>query len=90
MSLATTENARHKDIKAFISARRTICIIQWLKDALEAGKHVVCEKTIGHILCRPGEELCETGQRIKEGLQCGWHFNIRYYPLMQARSKCIG
>jgi predicted dehydrogenase len=50
------------------------------KEALEAGKHVVCEKPLA-MEAREAEEL--VGLAAKKGLVNAVHFNIRYYPLMR-------
>jgi predicted dehydrogenase len=49
------------------------------KEALEAGKHVVCEKPLA-VKVAEGEKLL----RLAEKMQCvhAVHFNLRYYPLM--------
>jgi predicted dehydrogenase len=50
------------------------------KAALQAGKHVVCEKPLA-ISVAEAEELVELAD--KEGLVNAVNFNIRYYPLMR-------
>ncbi len=50
------------------------------KAALEAGKHVICEKPLA-ISVAEAEELVELAD--KEGLVNAVNFNIRYYPLMR-------
>jgi len=50
------------------------------KAALEAGKHVVCEKPLA-ISVAEAEELVELAD--KTGLVNAVNFNIRYYPLMR-------
>lgn len=50
------------------------------KGALEAGKHVICEKPLA-ISVAQAEELVELAQ--KTGLVNAVNFNIRYYPLMR-------
>jgi predicted dehydrogenase len=50
------------------------------KDALLAGKHVVCEKPLA-VEVAEAEELVELAVRMK--LVNAVHFNIRYYPLMR-------
>ena len=49
------------------------------KEALEAGKHVVCEKPLA-VTVAEGEELLQLAEKMK----CvhAVHFNLRYYPLM--------
>jgi predicted dehydrogenase len=49
------------------------------KDALAAGKHVVCEKPLG-VSVKEGRELAALAEA--SGWICAVHFNIRYYPLM--------
>jgi predicted dehydrogenase len=50
------------------------------KDALTAGKHVLCEKPLA-ISSKEGEELAALGK--KQGLRnCTCH-NLRYYPMVQ-------
>ena len=48
------------------------------KAALEAGKHIVCEKPLAKDLAEAGE-LVELA--AKTGLVNAVHFNLRYYPL---------
>ena len=50
------------------------------KAALEAGKHVVCEKPLA-ISVAEAEELVDLAK--KKGLVNAVNFNIRYYPLMR-------
>jgi len=50
------------------------------KEALDAGKHVVCEKPLA-ISVEQGKALLELAD--KKGLVHAVHFNIRYYPLMR-------
>ena len=51
-----------------------------VKEALAAGKHVVCEKPLA-ISVEEGKALLELAD--KKGLVHAVHFNIRYYPLMR-------
>ncbi len=50
------------------------------KAALEAGKHVICEKPLA-ISVAEAEELVDVAK--KKGLVNAVNFNIRYYPLMR-------
>ena len=50
------------------------------KEAIEAGKHVVCEKPLA-ISAGQGEELVNLA--VKKRVVNAVHFNIRYYPLMR-------
>ena len=50
------------------------------KEALEAGKHTICEKPLA-ISVAEAEELVELAD--KKGLVNAVNFNIRYYPLMR-------
>ena len=50
------------------------------KAALEAGKHVVCEKPLATTI-QEGEELLALAKA--KGLIHAVHFNIRYYPLVR-------
>lgn len=50
------------------------------KAALEAGKHVVCEKPLSKSL-EEARELVELAE--KSGLVNAVHFNLRYYPLVR-------
>ncbi|MFP4562102.1 MAG: Gfo/Idh/MocA family protein [Spirochaetia bacterium] len=56
------------------------------KEALEAGKHVVCEKPLA-MNTSEAEELVELAD--KKGLVNAVHFNVRYYPLMNQVRKMI-
>ena len=49
------------------------------KDALEAGKHVVCEKPLA-VSVKEARELVALADA--SGKVCAVHFNIRYYPLI--------
>ena len=60
---------------------------QMTKDALAAGKHVVCEKPLATDSAQ-GRELVALAD--KAGLVCAVHFNIRYYPLMAHVRAMIG
>ncbi|MGO9307873.1 MAG: Gfo/Idh/MocA family protein [Spirochaetia bacterium] len=60
---------------------------QMTKDALAAGKHVVCEKPLATDSAE-GRELVALADRA--GLVCAVHFNIRYYPLMAHVRAMIG
>ena len=53
---------------------------QMSKEAIEAGKHVVCEKPLA-ISAGQGEELVKLA--AKKRVVNAVHFNIRYYPLMR-------
>ncbi len=50
------------------------------KEALEAGKHVICEKPLA-IVSAEAEQLVKLAAKKK--LVNAIHFNIRYYPLMR-------
>ena len=50
------------------------------KQALNAGKHVVCEKPLA-VEAREAAELVELA--ATKGLVNAVHFNVRYYPLMR-------
>ncbi|WKN33147.1 Gfo/Idh/MocA family oxidoreductase [Porifericola rhodea] len=50
------------------------------KKALEAGKHVVCEKPLATTVAQ-AEELVELAQQ--KGLVNAVHFNLRFYPLVR-------
>jgi len=56
------------------------------KEALEAGKHVVCEKPLT-VTVEEAEELVALAE--KKQLVNTVHFNIRYYPLMQHAHEMI-
>jgi len=53
---------------------------QMTKDALLAGKHVVCEKPLA-LSSKEGEELVALAE--SKELINAVHFNVRYYPLMR-------
>ena len=50
------------------------------REALEAGKHVVCEKPLA-MEAWQARELVELAER--KGLVGAVHFNVRYYPLVR-------
>jgi predicted dehydrogenase len=60
---------------------------QMTKDALAAGKHVVCEKPLATD-SGEGRELVALADA--SGLVCAVHFNIRYYPLMAHVRAMVG
>jgi predicted dehydrogenase len=51
-----------------------------VKEAIEAGKHVVCEKPLA-LTHKEGEELLRLAEA--SDVYSGIHFNLRYYPLIQ-------
>ncbi|OGV70514.1 MAG: dehydrogenase [Lentisphaerae bacterium RIFOXYA12_FULL_48_11] len=51
-----------------------------VKDALEAGKHVICEKPLA-VSVTEAESLVKLAE--KTGLRNAVNFNIRFYPLIQ-------
>ncbi|MFP4483850.1 MAG: Gfo/Idh/MocA family protein [Spirochaetota bacterium] len=57
-----------------------------VKAALEAGKHVICEKPLATTV-QEAEELSELAD--KKGLVNAVHFNIRYYPLMTHLKRMV-
>jgi len=57
-----------------------------VKKAIEAGKHVICEKPLA-ISFEEGKELVELAE--KKGVANAVHFNIRYYPLVQNLRQLI-
>jgi predicted dehydrogenase len=59
-----------------------------VKQALEAGKHVVCEKPLA-MTAQESAELVELAER--SGLVHCTNFNIRFYPMVQeARARATG
>lgn len=56
------------------------------KEAIEAGKHVVCEKPLA-MNASEGKELVELAE--KSGLVCSMHLNCRAYPLVQQVKEMI-
>ena len=59
---------------------------QMSKEALEAGKHVICEKPLA-MNRQEAEELVELAD--KKGLINAVHFNIRYYPLARESQRKV-
>ncbi len=57
-----------------------------VKDALLAGKHVVCEKPLA-LNMKEGKELVELAK--KSGLVAAVHLNSRFYPLVQHIKEMI-
>jgi predicted dehydrogenase len=51
-----------------------------VKDALHAGKHVICEKPLGTTVAE-GQELTLLAER--QGVRNGVCHNLRYYPMVQ-------
>jgi len=56
------------------------------KKAIEAGKHVICEKPLA-ISLEEGKELVNLAE--EKGVANAVHFNIRYYPLVQNLRQLI-
>ncbi|MBZ0299517.1 MAG: Gfo/Idh/MocA family oxidoreductase [Anaerolineae bacterium] len=54
--------------------------------ALEAGKHVICEKPLAHTLAE-AERMCAAADKSSVFLKTG--FNHRYFPAMQYARKLI-
>jgi len=57
-----------------------------VKKAIEAGKHVVCEKPLA-VSLEEGKELVNLAE--DKGVANAVHFNIRYYPLVQNLRQLI-
>lgn len=58
-----------------------------VKDALNAGKHIVCEKPLATSVAE-AKELVELAEKKK--LRHAVNFNIRFYPLMQELRALVG
>jgi len=56
------------------------------KKAIEAGKHIICEKPLA-ISLEEGKELVNLAE--KKGVANAVHFNVRYYPLVQNLRQLI-
>jgi len=56
------------------------------KKAIEAGKHVICEKPLA-ISLEEGTELVNLAE--KKGVANAVHFNLRYYPLIQNLKQLV-
>ncbi|HTP24872.1 MAG TPA: Gfo/Idh/MocA family oxidoreductase, partial [Anaeromyxobacteraceae bacterium] len=56
------------------------------RDALEAGKHVVCEKPLA-VEAREARELVELA--VARRRVNAVHFNVRYYPLMRQLKRMV-
>ena len=56
------------------------------KKAIEAGKHVICEKPLT-VSLEEGKELVNLAE--EKGVANAVHFNIRYYPLVQNLQQLI-
>lgn len=56
------------------------------KKAIEAGKHVICEKPLA-ISLEEGKELVNLAE--KRGVANAVHFNLRYYPLIQNLKQLV-
>ena len=59
---------------------------QIVKEALEAGKNVVCEKPLA-LNVEEGKELCELA--AESGLVCAMHLNCRSYPMIQQIRRMV-
>ena len=71
---------KNRDIQSVHICSPNYLHYQMSKEALEAGKHVICEKPLA-ISVPEAEELVELAD--KTGLVNAVNFNIRYYPLMR-------
>lgn len=69
---------RNKEIQSVHICSPNYLHYEMAKAALEAGKHVVCEKPLA-VSVAEAEELVELAE--KSGLVNAVNFNIRYYPL---------
>ena len=69
---------KNKDIKSIHICSPNYLHFQMAKEALEAGKHTICEKPLA-ISAAEAQELVELAD--KKGLVNAVNFNIRYYPL---------
>ncbi|GAA4397288.1 Gfo/Idh/MocA family oxidoreductase [Nibrella viscosa] len=72
------ELLKQEDIQAVHICTPNFLHYSQSKAALEAGKHVICEKPLAKDLAE-AEELVELA--AKTGLVNAVHFNLRYYPL---------
>ena len=72
------ELLRQDDIQAIHICTPNFLHYSQSKAALEAGKHVICEKPLAKDLAE-AEELVQLA--AKTGLVNAVHFNLRYYPL---------
>lgn len=72
------ELLKKKDIQSVHICSPNYLHYQMAKEALEAGKHTICEKPLA-ISAAEAEELVELAE--KKGLANAVNFNIRYYPL---------
>lgn len=70
----------NRDIEAVHICTPNNLHYQMSKEAIEAGKHVVCEKPLA-ISVAEGDELVKLAAKKK--VVNAVHFNIRYYPLMR-------
>jgi predicted dehydrogenase len=71
---------KNRDIQSVHICSPNYLHYQMSKEALEAGKHVICEKPLA-ISVPEAEELVELAD--KTSLVNAVNFNIRYYPLMR-------
>jgi len=71
---------KNRDIQSVHICSPNYLHYQMSKEALEAGKHVICEKPLA-ISVQEAEKLVEL--TYKTGLVNAVNFNIRYYPLMR-------
>jgi predicted dehydrogenase len=72
------ELLKKKDIQSIHICSPNYLHYQMAKEALEAGKHTICEKPLA-ISVAEAQELVELAD--KKGLVNAVNFNIRYYPL---------
>lgn len=72
------ELLKKKDILSVHICSPNYLHFQMAKEALEAGKHTICEKPLA-ISAAEAQELVELAE--KKGLVNAVNFNIRYYPL---------
>jgi predicted dehydrogenase len=74
------ELLKNEDIQSVHICTPNYLHYDMVKEALAAGKHVVCEKPLA-VSVKEAEELVELAEQ--KGLVNAVHFNVRYYPLMR-------
>jgi len=74
------ELLRERDIQSVHVCTPNHLHFTMVKEALEAGKHVICEKPLAVDVAQ-AEEL--TALAEKKGVINAVHFNVRFYPLMR-------
>ena len=89
LPLARTSCSATRRSSPSTSPRRTSSTSRWRRRALEAGKHVLCEKPLAMTSKESAELVALARKHPKQA--AGVNYNIRFYPLcLEARERVRG